>query len=113
MDVTFNERTKCASEFSPGWSEAEPWVTPPIRSKARFSGRPNHGTARGSERVIRDHGYPLATASRSAPTYPGLRCACPGPNFAAGDAGSLNRFFQSTRNLRLEFILGPTPEGGH
>jgi hypothetical protein len=106
MDVTFNERTKCAAEISPGWSEAEPWVTTPIGSKARFSGRKTSS------------GKPFCRPLKRARCLfllpdPGLRCACPGLNSAAGDAGSLNHFLQSTRNLRFEFILGPTPEGGH
>lgn len=51
MEATHNERAQRAAECSPGWSEAEPWVTVPSRTKARISGRQSYGTARGSERV--------------------------------------------------------------
>ncbi len=105
MDVAFNERTKCAAEISPGWSAAEPWVAP-VRSKARFSGR------KTSLRETLLSPSKAGSLSFSVP-YPGLRCACPGLNSAAGYGGSLSRFFLSTApQSRFRIILGPVPEGG-
>src|SRR5882724_7540736 len=85
MSVTINEHAKRAEEFSPGWSEAEPWVTVSTENSARFSGR----QTRSREVFCRPLKRAQCLLGRESP---GLRFACPGLNSSAGYAGSLNDF---------------------
>ncbi len=85
MEPTLNERAQRAAEFSPGWSEAEPWVTVPSRTKARLSGRQDHSHETFCRPLKRAHSF-------SKIANPGLRFACPGLNSAAGYAGLLGSF---------------------
>src|SRR5260370_40415593 len=105
-----NEPAKRAAYSSPGWSErseAEPWVTTSPILIARFRGRQN--CSRG---IIR---RPLKRAYIFFPSpYPGLRCACPGLNSAAGYAGSSSDFvFNSAFQPAFLIVLGLIPEGGY
>src|ERR1700745_2949445 len=107
--MTVNEPATRATEFSPGWSErskAEPWVRHNKESIARFSGR---------QKVFRDNCRPLKQATDLLfRRYPGLRCACPGPNSATGYAGSLNGSI-TKRLIQLGFSihLRAISEGGY
>jgi len=108
--ITRSERAKRAAEFSPGCSErseAEPWVKSVFHKQARVNGR------RNSPRGILCR--PLKRARLLfAQHYPGLRCACPGLNSAAGNAGSLNSSdFNSALDANFQTSLDLTSEGGH
>ena len=106
MDDSRNERAKRAAEFSPGWSEAEPWVEAPIEIKARFSGRQSRLQAFLCRPLKRAHALFLNR-------YPGRRYACPGLNSSAGYAGSLNSFiFNPAVQTSVQAFLGSIPEGG-
>jgi len=96
MNAMVNERAKRAAEFSPGWSEAGPWVQVPTKSEARFSGRQSYGAARGSEPVRGIADLPARYRERFCTT-----------------GSSSNFVFNSAFQAGFPIVLGLIPEGGY